>query len=84
MGNVLHSIGIISPSNSTGAWIGAPSGYTANVNCYMHACMFQQRVDDDDKIIVDYILEGNGWRVKGYTNQRNGDGAVIYMIFIAR
>lgn len=84
VGNVLYTIGFVSPSNSTGAWIGAPGGYTANVNCYMHACMFQQRVDDDDKIIVDFPQEGNGWRVKGYTYQRNGDGAVIYMIFIRR
>lgn len=84
VGNVLHSMGIVNPSNSTGTWIGAPSGYTANVNCYFHACMFQQRVDDDDKIIVDFPQEGNGWRVKGYTKQRNGDGAVIYMIFITR
>lgn len=78
---VLYTIGIINPSNRTGAWIAAPSGYTVNSNCWMHACMFQQRVDDDDKIICNFSPEGNGWRVQGYTNQRNGDGAVIYMIF---
>ncbi len=77
---VIATMGIIAPSNSTGSWIAAPSGLTADVNCSIHACMYQQRVDDDDKIIVETPREGNGWRVRGYTNQRNGDGAVIYFI----
>ena len=77
---VIAPMGVIAPSNSTGSWIAAPSGLTADVNCSIHSCMYQQRVDDDDKIIVDSTREGNGWRVRGYTSQRNGDGAVIYFI----
>ena len=79
--NTLISIGIINPINSTGTWIAAPAGFTANVNAWLASAVYCQRVDDDDKIESQSHAENNGWRVKQWTNQRNGDGAAIYMIF---